>query len=262
MAILFSGDFHSNASHELSSITKSALLKKYKPQLYESIKYHIILGDGGFLWPGEIKADLYNFRALGVRHFPILCVIGNHEPMLGMKNLLEVDLGFGETVLKIWNQPFIAYLKRGKVYTIEGIKFLVLGGALSIDKEYREPDISWWYKEYWSEKEEQDLYSLLRIDNFFDFVISHTGPDHINSKLFGNNKDYLPKFVDKVALLNDNVHASINFREWWCGHWHKNLYYYDKNTYRGYQYLYKSTKILDKVGNNFHVYNEYNMLKR
>ena len=130
MSILLSGDFHANASNELSEITKSKLIKKYRKERYNDIHYHIILGDGAFLWPGGQKTDRFNYEVLAYTHFPVLCVIGNHEPILGMTNLPEVDIGIGETVYQIQAVPFVAYLKRGKTYNIDGIKFLVLGGAL------------------------------------------------------------------------------------------------------------------------------------
>ena len=262
MSILFSGDFHGNVDRELSVITKNTLLKKYSEEKYKAIKYHIILGDGGFLWPGDIKGDIYNFRALAIRHFPILCVIGNHEPMLGMSNLPEVDIGIGEKVIQIWAEPFTAYLKRGKIYNIDGIKFLVLGGALSIDRVNRTLNKSWWENEYWSEQEKYDLFKLLETDNTFDYVISHTGPQYINYKLFGHKNNYFHMFIDEVALLNDEIHKRINFREWWCGHWHRERYYYDKENHQGYQYIYKTTKILTKMYTDFHVYNEFDIKQR
>jgi len=263
MSILLSGDFHANEDNELKEISKKTLLDKYQKEKYNAIKYHIILGDGGFLWSGYRKIDLYNYKVLAYRPFPVLCVLGNHEPILGMSNLPEVDIGIGETVWQIQAEPFVAYLKRGKVYLIDGIKFLVLGGALSIDKKSRVPDKSWWEREYWSEDEKQDIFQLLKIDNTFDFVLSHTGPHHINHLLFGDKISYLiPKFKDEVAFLNDEIHERIKFREWWCGHFHRNFYYYDEETKLGYQYLYKRTKILEKVNNKIAIYNEYGMLKR
>ncbi|MDR0473615.1 MAG: hypothetical protein LBH43_08110, partial [Treponema sp.] len=61
MSILFSGDFHANAVEELSSITQKALIEKYQLDKYNNIRYHIILGDGGFMWPGNQRADLFNY---------------------------------------------------------------------------------------------------------------------------------------------------------------------------------------------------------
>jgi len=262
MSILFSGDFHANEAGEISEITEKALVKKYRHEKFNDIKYHIILGDGGFLWPGNHKTDSFNYKTLACRPFPILCVVGNHEPILGMSNLTETDIGIGETVYPINSVPFVAYLKRGKIYTIDGFKFLVLGGALSIDMARRIPGLSWWKEEYWSEQEKRDLFKLLKKENTFDFVISHTGPHHINEKLFESLLVYHQKFKDETALLNDEIHKRIQFKEWWCGHWHQDVYYYNKAAKKGYQYLYRTTKILDKVENQIAVYNEYEMEKR
>jgi 3-oxoacid CoA-transferase subunit A len=245
MSILFSGDFHANAVNEIESITKTKLQVKY-PDKYDSIKYHIILGDGGFEWPGNNINDNFNYKELSQRPFPILCVIGNHEPFLGMVNVPEVDIGIGGKICKIKDKPFIAYLKRGKVYNIDGFKMLILGGALSIDKIKRVKNISWWENEYWSEQEKHDIFSLLETDNTFDYVISHTGPDRINKLLFMDFSVYSPKFADKVALLNDTIHDKINFTEWWCGHWHADIDYQDAKTGHMYRYLYRETKVVEK----------------
>jgi hypothetical protein len=263
MSILFSGDFHANAQNELHLITKKTLIHKYKKKIYEGIKYHIILGDGGFLWPDNHKADLYNFEILACRPFPVLCVIGNHEPILGIDDLPETDIGIGEKVVQIEAKPFVAYLKRGKVYTIDGFKMLVLGGALSIDKMYRKPSRSWWEREYWTAEEKRDVLKLLETESEFDCVLSHTGPDRINKILLERIMGYNSgKFFDEVAFLNDEIEKRIQFHEWWCGHFHEDMYYYDKEERRGYQYLYKSTKILDRVDNKMVIYNEFGMSER
>jgi len=261
MAILFSGDFHAGMAGELSCITKKSLRKKYGLEKYNLIKYHVILGDGGFLWPDNQKNDEYTYTAFARRPFPVLCVIGNHEPILGMKDMPETDIGIGETVYVVNQNPLVAYMKRGKVYTIDGFKFLVLGGALSIDKIYRKPGRTWWELEYWTEKEKQDLFSLLKTDNTFDCVLTHTGPARINRLLF-LNPEYEDKFKDEVAYMNDRVDTQIQCRDWWCGHWHRDVYHFDINAKRGYQYLYHTTKILDRVDNQMIVYGEFGKTAR
>jgi len=262
MSILFSGDLHANSSGEISSVTKRSLLKKYRNEKYSRINYHIILGDGCFMWPGNYIHDQLNYETLAKRKFPVLCVIGNHEPILGMCDLQETDIGIGEKVYQIYENPFVAYLKRGKVYTIDGFKMLVLGGALSIDKEYQIKNKTWWEREYWSEQEEQDVLKLLKTENTFDCVLSHTGPDHVNNRLLKSS--ILPhlQVKDKVAFLNDEIHKRIKFREWWCGHLHRDQYLSNMDTKCGYQYLYRSTKVLDKVGNKIMIYKEYDKEKR
>ena len=242
MSILLSGDFHANAVGELSILTKKSLLAKYGAEKYRTIKYHIILGDGGFLWPGNDRTDLYNYRTFTQRAFPVLCVIGNHEPMLGM-TLPEEDIGIGETVYLVNKKPYIAYLKRGKIYLIDGFKFLVMGGALSIDKGFRIPGRSWWKEEYWSDTERKALFELLDTDNEFDYVLSHTGPDNINNKLFKSIFNGSIKFTDEVAVMNDAVDSKVRCKGWFCGHWHQDKIYNDDRK-RFYQYLYNNVELL------------------
>jgi hypothetical protein len=244
MSVLLSGDFHGNAVGELSILTKKYLRAKYGVEKYRTINYHIILGDGGFLWPGNERTDAYNYRTFSARSFPVLSVIGNHEPMLGM-NLSEADIGIGETVYLVNKKPFVAYLKRGRVYRIDGFKFLVMGGALSIDQEFRIPGRSWWKEEYWSAREEADLFKQLAEDNSFDYVLAHTGPDSVNLKLFGDLFSGSAKFTDEVAILNDSVDSRINCKGWFCGHWHHDRIYTDNEKNRSYQYLYRDVELLE-----------------
>ena len=245
MSVLLSGDFHGNAVGELSILTRKYLRSKYGNKKYKSITAHIILGDGGFLWPGNKRHDAFNYRTFAQRPFPVLSVIGNHEPMLGM-SLPEADIGIGGAVYLVNKKPLIAYLKRGKVYRIDGFKLLVLGGALSIDQEYRIPGISWWKEEYWSARERADLFELLAAENEFDYVLAHTGPGSVNLGLFGDLFSGSQKFTDEVAELNDTVDAKIICRGWFCGHWHEDRIYRDEAKQRVYQYLYRDVELLER----------------
>ena len=244
MAVLLSGDFHANAAGELSIITKKNLIKKFGLKKYSAINCQIILGDAGFLWHGNEKTDAYNYRVLAKRPFPVFCVIGNHEPMLGM-NLPLVDIGIGENVYIVNKNPFVAYLKRGGIYNIDGFKFLAMGGALSIDQEYRIPGRSWWKEEYWSQKEKNDLFELLSCDSAFDYVLTHTGPDNINWKVFNSFFAGSDKFTDEVAKLNEVVDSRINCKGWYCGHWHHDCIFIDAEKNRSYQYFYRDTGLLE-----------------
>ncbi|MDR1987064.1 MAG: metallophosphoesterase [Treponema sp.] len=245
MAVLLSGDFHANAMNELARITRRALVRGYGQALFNEIGYHVILGDAGFLWPGNEKGDASSYKTLAARPFPLLCVMGNHEPVLGRQDLPEVAIGIGEKVLLVHENPFIAYLKRGCVYTIDGFTFLALGGALSVDKEFRKEGISWWAQEYWSEAEKEGVMKRLKGNSRFDYVLSHTGPGRINRLLFQDSagRDF-PKFFDEAAALNERIDRMIACKGWFCGHWHQDKYYYDVNLKREYRYLYHATAVL------------------
>jgi len=246
MSILISGDFHGNEDYELLLITQETLVKKYGQAQYDTIKYHVILGDGGFLWPGNQVKEFLNYIELSKRPFPILCVFGNHDPVLGRSDLPEIDIGIGEKVIVVNKEkPFLAYLKRGKMYTIENHTFLALGGALSIDKEFRKPNLSWWKQEYWSETEKNNLFHILKNNNVFDYVLSHTGPSRVNEIINPLHRSgRMPIFFDEVAALNERIDGKMTCKQWFCGHWHKDSYYYDQNLKRGYQYLYRATALI------------------
>jgi hypothetical protein len=246
MSILVSGSFYANFELDLSSITKNTLIKKYGQEKYDKIRYHIIMGDANFMWPGNDRAEKIKYEVLARRPFPILCVMGNEDPILGMSDNRETDIGIGETVYHIHDDPFVAYLKRGKVYTIDGYKFLVLGGARSLDKKKRVLNKTWWKEEYWSEKEKSELFKLLKTDNTFDLVISHTGPHKINYLKFGDMGDIY--FHDEVAFLNDQIDERIQFQEWFCSHWmFHDEFHCDPETGKKYQYLFETTRVIDRA---------------
>jgi len=201
-----------------------------------------------------------DYNTLALRPFPILCLIGNHDPILGMTDITETDIGIGETVYQIHDKPFVAYLKRGKAYTIDGFRVLVLGGALSEDRASRKPNKTRREFEYWTEQEKHDVFKLLENDNNFDCVISRTGPNRINKLLFEQQITNSKPFADEAARLHDEIHDRIQFRNWWCGHWHESLSYYDTETDRGYHYLYTTTNILDRTDNKMLVYDESDLI--
>jgi len=58
------------------------------------------------------------------------------------------------------------------------------------------PGKTWWENEYWTKQEEEDLFKLLESDNTFDYVISHTGSHHINTRIFEIQTGYSKKFYD------------------------------------------------------------------
>lgn len=235
---MLSGDLHGNALGELSAINSKKVKTKCKTP--EQIKYHIILGDCGFLFGGSHKevdkSDKYLQSWFNSKDYITLCVFGNHENYDKLLSLPKVDIGIGETVYKVSDK--IYYLQRGKIYNIEEKKFLVLGGGVSIDKDWRIPGLDWWAREQWSYTEQEDLFKLLKEIDEVDYIVSHTAPDYFIDYLQMHLGHGLRQYFDNTVIINNEVNAEIEFKHWYCGHYHTTF------TKDKYTCLYKEIKFI------------------
>ena len=116
--------------------------------------------------------------------------------------------------------PNLIFAKSSEVYTIEGMKVLVIGGAYSIDKNMRLVyDYPWFKSEQLTKEEMNNIYEKVN-NKHFDIVLSHTCPyKYIPREMF------LP-FVDQnkvdnsMELFLDKIEENISYDKWYCGHYH------------------------------------------
>ena len=185
--------------------------------------YLIILGDFGFVWDGG-KNDMCGQDLLRSKPWTTLFIDGNHDchPMLW--EFPEKEM-FGSTVREINESIF--YLERGNVYAIDGYTFLTLGGADSIDRQFRTSGFDWWE----TESIRVDDYcaainnsNKLRISNKpLDFVLTHCAPDFIEPKI----GEYIYKTQSSIRL-GDLAYHIPPFKSWLFGHYHIDGTYYHK----------------------------------
>lgn len=128
MKILTIGDTHG----DLSSLCNIALPQAAK----HNINLIIQVGDFGYWEHFEDGQRFLNklSKHLVRRGITLWWLDGNHEnhPMLWDKYTADPDNnGFMEIRENLW------YMPRGSVFTLDNVRFLVLGGAFSIDKESR-----------------------------------------------------------------------------------------------------------------------------
>ena len=100
----------------------------------------IILGDAGFnFWLSKSEQKVKKRIARSYPNLIFYCVRGNHEER--PENLPNIEEAFDPDVgALVWIEPEfinIRYLKDGGIYCIDGHKTLIVGGAYSIDKDYR-----------------------------------------------------------------------------------------------------------------------------
>lgn len=184
----------------------------------------IILGDCGF----EISSYFENERKLSPRdvsrqiwtrdNIPatIFCVQGNHETPFNEMHGNRVSI-FGGNVVE---SNGIYFALNGEEYIINNKKFLVLGGAYSVDKFYRlRNGYPWWDKEQPSNEERESI--LLKVKGKkYDYVLSHTCPYNfrpVDAFLSGLSQTDIDTSQEEFL---QNVYNSISFNKWYCGHWH------------------------------------------
>lgn len=190
--------------------------------------YLIILGDFGFLWD---KPWTDSLAVLDAQDPTILFLDGNHENFDLLKTFPIVEK-FDGTVGKVSNNIF--HLRRGQIYTIENNTLLVMGGARSIDKQYRTEGTSWWPEEVPNEAEILAMHgNLAEVDYKVDYILTHTFP----SPLY-------PYIDDKTCLYLGALINTVTFKHWYFAHMHE-----DKTFNNKYTVLYE--RIL-KLGERLH----------
>ena len=209
--IYITGDTHGDVDF------RKLLLLKERNLSYND--YLIICGDAAICWSKEefqYFKNLYN--SIGCT---IIYIDGNHEnfEMLNSMSLVEYK---GALMHQI--DEHIFHVLRGEIMTLESKTFLCIGGAISIDKMYRTPYISWWPEEEITINDINNaLCNLTKFDNKVDYVITHCcdTPTVINS--FGFRRDICTdqlNFIDKV----------VEYKHWFFGHYHFDKKISDKKT--------------------------------
>lgn len=179
----------------------------------------IILGDSGInycLNEEELKYKDY----LTKFKIKLFCIRGNHEERPeNINTYKEVDM-FGGKVFVEEAFPNLIFAKDGEVYNIDGKSILVIGGAYSVDKDYRIMYGHKWFKdEQLTTKEMNDI--LAKVESkHFDIVLTHTCPYKYEPReVFMSGIDQSK--VDKsMEYFLDEIEENLDYAKWYCGHYH------------------------------------------
>jgi hypothetical protein len=139
---------------------------------------HTLLHVGDFgIWPGSSGARYLEGIEATCRRYRVTVYVtaGNHEdwPRLLASPREERD-DFGEL---IWLTDHVAVFPRdpsGHRFHIDGRSFLSLGGAPSLDFEWRIPGETWWSEEMLP----RETVARVVADGPADVMITHDAPDH------------------------------------------------------------------------------------
>ena len=179
----------------------------------------IILGDAGinyYLNDEDKRLKEY----LNSYNIKLFCIQGNHEERPeNISTYKEVDM-FGGKVFIESNYPNLIFAKNGELYTINDKKVLVIGGAYSIDKNYRLIYGYKWFKDEQLTKEEMNNILDKYKDKHIDIILSHTCPlKYEPTEVFMKGIDQSK--VDKtMEIFLDKVEENVDYDKWYCGHYH------------------------------------------
>ena len=179
----------------------------------------IIAGDAGLCWrydKQDLDFHIKNHENKYKTH--IYFIDGNHENFNILKSFPIDKTGIAHL------SKHIHYIPRGSRLLINfGDYFktlLAIGGADSIDKFRRTPNLNWWEEEQITEKD------IEGINGDFDYVITHCCPISV----FENNKIYLCTLNNILDNNDFEYHISenrleqlknnITFKKWFFGHYH------------------------------------------
>jgi len=180
-------------------------------------------GDFGW-WPGEKG---YEIDLLKNGETKIYWCDGNHENHSDLERLRKQYPFSMSLNTPIEVSPNVFYCPRGTVkYLDDGRKMLFVGGAHSIDKQWRTPGYDWFLDETLNWR---DMYQFDNIGKV-DIVISHTCPD-----------SFIPSMISKTPVGywdKSTKDPSTGYLEWilenhkpelfFFGHWHIHFKGYKK----------------------------------
>lgn len=179
----------------------------------------IILGDSGInycLNEEELKYKDY----LTKFKIKLFCIRGNHEERPeNINTYKEVDM-FGGKVFVEEDFPNLIFAKDGEVYDIDGKSIFVIGGAYSVDKNYRIMyDHKWFKDEQLITKKMNDILAKVK-GKHFDIVLTHTCPYKYEPRevfMSGIDQSKVDKSMEHFL---DEIEENIDYDKWYCGHYH------------------------------------------
>jgi 3-oxoacid CoA-transferase subunit A len=210
--IYFTGDIHG------SGFEVVRFCKRFHLTAADTV---VILGDVGANYSldthdCELKAALNRLKPT------IFCIHGNHEIRPSNIPPYITKEWNGGTVWYEEEFPNILFAKDGCVYSLEGLDYLVIGGAYSVDKFYRLLyGYGWWADEQPSKAIKAFVEKKIA-EKHFDIVLSHTCPYKYEPV-----EAFLPTIDqssvdDSTEKWLDTIESSIEYKAWFCGHWHIN----------------------------------------
>lgn len=181
----------------------------------------IILGDAGINFYDKETDDVLK-KQLSQEPITFFCIHGNHEKRPQAISTYKEKHFKGGIVYYEEEYPNLLFAKDGEIYNFNNKKVLVIGGAYSVDKEYRQKlGFGWWEDEQPSKEiKNRTLEKLKKNKNKVDIVLSHTCPyKYLPYEVFlpGIDQSTVDQSTERFL---DDIESTLNYKKWYCGHYH------------------------------------------
>lgn len=182
----------------------------------------IVLGDTGLNYYGDERDVKKKNKISANVPLTLFFIHGNHD--LRPQNLKSY-------YQKTWNggvvfyeeaYPNLLFAKDGEIFTLEDKKTLVIGGAYSIDKQFRLQNKYLWFADEQPSEQIKAFteQQLQKSDWKIDTVLSHTCPLKYQPKeAFFTTVNQNEVDISTEEWL-DNLENRLTYQRWFCGHFH------------------------------------------
>lgn len=203
----------------------------------------IILGDTGFNYYDDWRDDKLK-KEISDLNITLFCLHGNKENRPQNVGTYGIRSFCGGKVYYEPKYPNIYFAIDGEVYTFEGKKYMVIGGAHSVDKvRCLEKDQPFWEDEMPDDATKARVEERLAAENNCIFgMLTHTCPlEYLPTEMFMSTrqnaenkrkpkKEKIKKGITKKVFKPDidrsteewlgKLEKQINYEVWYCGHYH------------------------------------------
>lgn len=182
--------------------------------------YLIIAGDFGFPWDFSTE-ECADIAWLESCPYTVLFVDGNHERFDHWAER-PMELWHGGLTQRLSDTSPIRRLTRGEVFELDGSTVFTMGGATSVDKEYRIPYSSWWPQELPDERNFEEARAKLdSVGWTVDYVITHTCSTRMLSSTLYPASGWNCPSVDRLTAFFDELEDRLDYKRWYYGHFHR-----------------------------------------
>lgn len=195
------GDWHANVHFAKNAINN----------LPGHVEVAVHVGDFGYKFDDTYLNAVD--RAARYKDIVVMFVDGNHEDHAWLNAQPVDDDGVRRLRPRVWHLP------RGFRWEWCGLKFVALGGAHSVDRQWRMPGVDWWQEETITQ---HDAFRVVNAGDA-DIIISHDAPDgHFIPGLAppGVFPEEEINIADAHRRLFGTIAREVNAQYVWHGHYH------------------------------------------